>query len=55
MRDDHGVILAGGQAKLAGKIFRIGHLGFCTDADIDDVFVQLKQALPKAGFMVSGA
>ena len=50
MREEHSVVLAGGQAKLAGKIFRIGHLGYVTDADIDDVFVQLRQALPKVGY-----
>ena len=50
MREEHDVVLAGGQAKLAGKIFRIGHLGYVTDADIDDVFVNLRQALPKVGY-----
>jgi aspartate aminotransferase-like enzyme len=52
MRDDYGVVLAGGQSKLAGKIFRIGHLGFVTYAEIDDVIANLRQALPKLGFKV---
>jgi aspartate aminotransferase-like enzyme len=30
----HGVILAGGQGKLAGKIFRLGHLGSVTVEEI---------------------
>jgi aspartate aminotransferase-like enzyme len=54
MRDEHATVLAGGQAKLAGKIFRIGHLGFVTDEEIDDVFVQLRQALPKLGYKLPG-
>jgi len=52
MRDEYGVVLAGGQSKLAGKIFRIGHLGFVTDAEIDDVIAKLRQALPQLGFKV---
>jgi aspartate aminotransferase-like enzyme len=52
MRDEYGVVLAGGQSKLAGKIFRIGHLGFVTDAEIDDVIAKLRQVLPKLGFEV---
>jgi aspartate aminotransferase-like enzyme len=55
MRDEYGVVLAGGQAKLAGKIFRIGHLGFVTDEEIDDVIVKLRQVLPKMGFQVPAA
>ena len=54
MRDEHDTVLAGGQSKLAGKIFRIGHLGFVTDEEIDDVFVQLRQALPKLGYKLPG-
>lgn len=54
MRDEHDTVLAGGQAKLAGKIFRIGHLGCVTDEEIDDVFVQLRQALPKVGYKLPG-
>ena len=30
----HGVVLAGGQGKLAGKIFRLGHLGSVTVEEI---------------------
>ncbi len=54
MRDEHDTVLAGGQSKLAGKIFRIGHLGWVTDEEIDDVFVQLRQALPKVGYKLPG-
>ena len=50
LREEHGIILAGGQRDLAGKIFRIGHLGWVTESDIDAVIERLKAALPKAGF-----
>ncbi len=52
MREEHGIVLSGGQSTLAGKIFRIGHLGFVTDSDIDDVIRELRHALPKAGYKV---
>ena len=32
LRTEHGVIISGGQASLAGKIFRIGHMGRTTEA-----------------------
>lgn len=48
LREEHGVVLSGGQAALAGKIFRIGHLGFVDVADMDEVLAALEQALPKA-------
>lgn len=34
VRRDHGIIIAGGQGPLAGRIFRIGHLGFYDRLDI---------------------
>jgi aspartate aminotransferase-like enzyme len=52
MRDEHGIVLSGGQSTLAGKIFRIGHLGFVTDSEIDDVIRELRHALPKAGYKI---
>ncbi len=50
MQDEHGIVLGGGQQKMKGKIFRIGHLGMVTENDITEVMAALKQALPKAGF-----
>lgn len=55
LRDEHDMVLAGGQAKLRGKIFRIGHLGYVSEADIDEVIEALRLALPKAGFKVPKA
>jgi len=35
---------------MAGKIFRIGHLGWVNEDDIAQVLAALKTALPQAGF-----
>jgi aspartate aminotransferase-like enzyme len=50
MEDDFGVVLAGGQGKLQGKIFRIGHLGLVDEEDITQTLSALEQALSKLGF-----
>ena len=50
MRDEHKVVLAGGQATLSGKIFRIGHMGQTTESDIKEVIDALKIVLPEIGF-----
>lgn len=50
LREEHQVVLAGGQKKLSGQIFRIGHLGLVTEDDIRAVISALKVALPQAGF-----
>jgi aspartate aminotransferase-like enzyme len=48
LREEHDVVIAGGQRKLAGKIFRIGHLGSVEDDDIKSVLEALNKALPRA-------
>ena len=48
LREEHDVVIAGGQRKLAGKIFRIGHLGSVEDDDIKLVLEALNKALPRA-------
>jgi aspartate aminotransferase-like enzyme len=50
IREEHQVILGGGQQRLDGKIFRIGHLGWVTEDDIKTVISALKIVLPQAGF-----
>src|SRR6185295_9420897 len=50
MRTEYNTVLAGGQGALTGKIFRIGHLGYCTEADLSACFDALKMALPRVGF-----
>lgn len=48
LRDEHKVIIAGGQGKLKGKIFRIGHMGWVSEEDMKEVLQALDKALPKA-------
>jgi aspartate aminotransferase-like enzyme len=50
LREEHEVVLAGGQQSLDGKIFRIGHLGWVSEDDIETVLSVLKVVLPQAGF-----
>ena len=50
LREEHQVVLGGGQQRLDGKIFRIGHLGWVTEDDIEAVISALKVVLPQAGF-----
>jgi aspartate aminotransferase-like enzyme len=39
----HGVVLAGGQGKLSGRILRLGHLGSVTVEDVLDVIAVLER------------
>jgi aspartate aminotransferase-like enzyme len=50
LREEHHIMLSGGQQRLDGKIFRIGHLGWVTESDIETVISALKVVLPQAGF-----
>ena len=50
LRDDHDIIAAEGRGLLAGRVFRIGHMGYVSSDDIDEVFAALKEALPKLGY-----
>jgi aspartate aminotransferase-like enzyme len=52
LRTEENVVLAGGQGKLTGHIFRIGHLGSVSEDEIAEVLVALKKVLPKVGFSV---
>ena len=45
----HGVILAGGQGKLAGKIFRLGHLGSVTVEEILGAIAVLETVMLEQG------
>ena len=47
LRDEHGIELAGGQGKLAGKIFRIGHLGWVEESDMKEVLDAMAKLLPQ--------
>jgi aspartate aminotransferase-like enzyme len=54
LRDDYDIIAAEGRGLLTGRVFRIGHMGYVSSGDIDDVFKALKDALPKLGFAPAG-
>ena len=45
LHDKHGVVIAGGQAKMAGKMIRVGHLGAVAEGDVVQVLWAMEQAL----------
>ncbi len=53
LRSESNVVLAGGQSRLQGKIFRIGHMGYVKEEDIQEVLNALAWALPKVGFKLA--
>ncbi|HXF56771.1 MAG TPA: alanine--glyoxylate aminotransferase family protein [Actinomycetota bacterium] len=50
VRADHGIILAGGQGPLRGKVFRIGHLGYYDRFDILRALAALELTLEDLGY-----
>lgn len=50
MRDTYGVTIAGGQAELKGKIFRIAHMGYITESDIITGLACLEKVLAQMGY-----
>jgi len=50
LEEEYDVVLAGGQGKLSGKIFRIGHLGLVDEEDIRHTLEGLEAALPRVGY-----
>ena len=49
MRKKYGIILAGGQKDLQGKIFRVGHVGYVSELDILETLSALQIALNECG------
>ena len=47
VENDHGVVLAGGQGSLEGKIVRIGHLGYVSEQEVVESVDAIGQVLPK--------
>jgi len=52
LRDDYGITVAGGQAKLAGKIFRIGHLGYVDGFDMLTAVGAVEMVLADMGYPI---
>jgi len=50
LKDDYGVVIAGGQGKLSGKIVRIAHLGWMDKLDIIGVISALEMSLLELGY-----
>jgi aspartate aminotransferase-like enzyme len=46
---EYNVLVQGGQGSLAGKIFRIGHMGIADWPDLLVTFAALERVLGKAG------
>ncbi|MFA7295987.1 MAG: alanine--glyoxylate aminotransferase family protein [Dehalococcoidia bacterium] len=46
-RSEFGLVLAGGQGPLASKLFRFGHLGYCTDEAVEDGLAAVAKTLEK--------
>jgi aspartate aminotransferase-like enzyme len=49
VREQYGVVLAGGQEDLKGKIFRIGHLGYMDKMDMITAFSALEMVASQMG------
>ena len=54
MSDKFGISLAGGQAHLAGKIFRMGHMGICKEYHLLGTLGAIEIALNELGFKAEG-
>ena len=52
MRADYDTVIAGGQGKLAGQIFRFGHLGWFEQQDLDDAVDALRKTLVDLGYRI---
>ncbi|HEX3606343.1 MAG TPA: alanine--glyoxylate aminotransferase family protein [Candidatus Dormibacteraeota bacterium] len=51
LRVRHGLVLAGGQGKLAGRVFRVGHLGYIEERDAYSILATIEQALADHGLL----
>lgn len=50
LKNKHGITIAGGQDEYAGRIFRIGHLGYFGDFDIITTLAGLEMTLAELGY-----
>ncbi len=49
LRDDHGIVVSGGQGALKGRILRIGHLGYVDEFDVLAVVAALERSSTALG------
>jgi len=52
IRDKYGVAVAGGQAELKGKIFRLSHMGYVSEYDVISGLVAVENTLRDLGYPV---
>jgi aspartate aminotransferase-like enzyme len=52
LRTRHNLVIAGGQQHLKGKIFRIGHMGYCEPLDVIQIISAIEMALHQIGASV---
>jgi aspartate aminotransferase-like enzyme len=52
LRERHGIVVAPGQGKLKGKIFRIGHCGYYSPRDILMCLAALESTLAALGYPI---
>lgn len=52
LREKYNVVVAGGQGKLQGKTFRVGHLGFVQPLDLIAVIASIEMALANQGLKI---
>lgn len=45
LREKYGLVIGGGQGKMTGKMFRVGHLGFVSDGDVVQILWTMERAL----------
>jgi aspartate aminotransferase-like enzyme len=53
MREEYGITIAGGQAQLKGKIFRISHMGYVDEHEMIMVIAALERTLIKLGYKLT--
>ena len=51
LRTRYGLVLAGGQADLTGRIFRVGHLGLIDERDAYSILATIEQGLADKGLL----
>ncbi|HEY6172762.1 MAG TPA: aminotransferase class V-fold PLP-dependent enzyme, partial [Candidatus Kapabacteria bacterium] len=53
LREEWGISIVGGQGKVKGKIFRIGHMGYCDRTDVLMTIAALECVLVEMGVSVN--
>ena len=51
VRVHYGLVLAGGQGELTGKVFRVGHLGLIEERDAYSMLATIEQGLADHGLL----